>query len=276
MKTYKADQDDQVDAVAAEVLEALCTRRPVEPFSRRHPTVNIEPYAVTAALRRRLEASGERIVGRKIGFTNRTMWAEYGVYAPIWGYMRASSVHDLADVSGRFSLAPFVEPRIEPEIVFQLRRAPEAGMTDRALAECIEWFGHGFEIVQSVYPSWSFTGFDTIAANGLHGALLMGERLAVRGREAELASTLVNFDVNLLRSGTSMDRGNARNVLDGPLSTLSHLAALLQDDQFNPPLSSGEIVSTGTLTRALPVQAGETWSTILTGIQLDGIAVTFT
>jgi len=46
-------------------------------------------------------------------------------------------------------------------------------------------------------------------------------------------------------------------------------------DQVNPPLAAGEIVTTGTLTRALPVSAGETWTTQLTGVGLDGICVRF-
>ena len=50
---------------------------------------------------------------------------------------------------------------------------------------------------------------------------------------------------------------------------------LLARDQVNPPLAAGEIVTTGTLTRALPVSGGETWTTELTGVGLDGICVGF-
>ena len=72
-----------------------------------------------------------------------------------------------------------------------------------------------------------------------------------------------------------LDRGRAENVLDGPLSALRHLVALLARDRANPPLAAGEIVTTGTLTRAFPVAAGERWSTELIGIPLEGIAVRF-
>jgi 2-oxo-3-hexenedioate decarboxylase len=40
---------------------------------------------------------------------------------------------------------------------------------------------------------------------------------------------------------------------------------------INPPLAAGEIVTTGTLTRAMPVKSGETWSTSLKRIRLAGI-----
>jgi 2-keto-4-pentenoate hydratase len=71
------------------------------------------------------------------------------------------------------------------------------------------------------------------------------------------------------------DRGHSANVLDGPLSALRHLVGLLARDGVNPPLAAGEIVTTGTLTRALPVKPDETWSTALYGVTLDGLSLRF-
>jgi 2-oxo-3-hexenedioate decarboxylase len=51
---------------------------------------------------------------------------------------------------------------------------------------------------------------------------------------------------------------------------------LLAQDPVNPPLAAGEIVTTGTLTRAFDIKPGESWRTTLHGIDLDGIAVRFT
>jgi 2-oxo-3-hexenedioate decarboxylase len=59
------------------------------------------------------------------------------------------------------------------------------------------------------------------------------------------------------------------------VSALRHLVDILARDQINPPLAAGEIITTGTLTRALPVSAGETWTTELTGVAFDGICVRF-
>ena len=50
---------------------------------------------------------------------------------------------------------------------------------------------------------------------------------------------------------------------------------LLARDPFNPPLAAGEIISTGTLTRALPVKAGESWTTRLKGIALKDAGIRF-
>ena len=83
------------------------------------------------------------------------------------------------------------------------------------------------------------------------------------------------FEIDLKRNGTVVDHGRATNVLGGPVSALRYLIDMLARDQVNPPLAAGEIVTTGTLTRALPVSVGETWTTELTGVALDGISVRF-
>jgi 2-oxo-3-hexenedioate decarboxylase len=184
-------------------------------------------------------------------------------------------VRNLADIAGAFSLAGFCEPRIEPEIVFGLARAPSPGMDDAALISCVEWVAHGFELVQSIFPAWKFSAADTVAANGLHGALLIGPRHPVGDRAGDWLRSLAAFDIDLKCNGTLADRGRALNVMEGPLSTLRYAMDLLAKDAANPPLVAGEIVTTGTLTRALPVKPGETWTTELAGVGLDGISVRF-
>ncbi len=266
-----------VEAIAAEVADALATGRQISPIAARHPGFGAgEGYAVTAGLRRLRQQRGERQVGRKIGFTNRTIWQQYGVDAPIWGDMYDATVRDIGR-SATFALGTLPEPLIEPEIVFGLGRAPVAGMDERALLGCIDWVAHGFEIVQSIFPGWKFTLADTIAANGLHGALLIGPRYPVNERNAAgWVHPLNSFEVTLHRDGALIDRGAAEVVLGGPLSALAHLVDLLARDSHNPPLRAGEVVTTGTVTRAFPIAPGQTWTTTLSGIALDPLSVTFT
>jgi 2-oxo-3-hexenedioate decarboxylase len=262
--------------IAGEALAALDSGRQITPFSSRLANFELDDaYRVTAVVKKTREARGERPVGRKIGFTNRTIWNEYGVHAPIWGYVYDHTVHDLAGIGGTFSLAGLAEPRIEPEIVFGLARTPATGMDERALLDCIAWVAHGFEIVQSIFPAWKFSPPDTVAAFGLHGALMIGPRHSIGARSEDWSRTLARFEIDLKRDGTVADHGMAANVLDGPLSALRHLVDLLARDRGNPPLAAGEIVTTGTLTRALPVAPGEAWTTELSGIALDGIRVRF-
>jgi 2-oxo-3-hexenedioate decarboxylase len=147
-------------------------------------------------------------------------------------------------------------------------------MDEAALLDCIEWAGHGFEIVHSIFPGWRFSAADCVAAQGLHGAFLLGPRQDI-DRNPDWLRALSAFEITLLRNGAPVGRGHATDVLDGPLSALRHLVALLADDQCNPPLAAGEIITTGSVTKAFPIVAGERWNTEIEGLPLVGISLLF-
>ncbi len=265
-----------LNTIAAEAFDALTNTRQISPFSSRPDALTLDDaYRVMPLVRQRYEARGSKVIGRKIGFTNRTIWAQYGVYAPIWGYVFDSTLYNLADHE-TLSLAGFSEPRIEPEIVFGLGSPPSADMDENTLSSCIAWVGLGFEIVQSIFPGWKFSAADTVAANGVHGTLLIGPRQSFAPRAAEWLRTLSRFEIDLSCDGQIIDRGHSKNVLDGPLSALRHLVGLLALDPVNPPLAAGEMITTGTLTKAMPIVSGEVWTATPTAIALDGIRIRFT
>jgi len=265
------------DRIAEEIMAAWTARQQIAPLAARLPGFDLDQaYRVTAALRRIRQARGEQPVGRKIGFTNRTIWDEYQVYAPIWGDMYSTTLQE-TDGGATLDLSPYLEPRIEPEIAFGLARAPERGMDEPALLDCIGWVAHGFEIVHSMFPAWRFAAADTVAAFALHGAYRLGPRVPTTDAPAEgWLAALTRFEISLYRDGTLMDRGRAPNVLDGPLSALRHLNDLLAEDRHNPPLAAGEIITTGTVTRAFPVAPGENWRTALHGLALPAMNIRFT
>jgi 2-oxo-3-hexenedioate decarboxylase len=269
------------EAIAAEALAAMDAARQIAPFSVRYPGLCLDDaYRISARLCASRTARGECVIGRKIGFTNRTIWADHGVSAPNWGFVFDTTVRDLPPpreaAEHPFTLAPFAEPRIEPEIVFRLAAAPSPEMGEEALFGCVDWVAQGFEIVHSVFPGWKFAPADTVIANALHGALLLAPRHPTGfGSVSDWTSKLAGFEIDLLRDGAVVDRGHSANVLDGPLSALRHLVGLLARDPAASPLATGDIVTTGTLTRAFPILPGESWSTTVHGIKLGGRPVWF-
>src|SRR5262245_35041304 len=103
---YDAPMKDPAPPIAAEAFAVLGTGRQVAPFSSRHDGFDLPAaYRAAALVHEQRLARGEKPVGRKIGFTNRTIWAEYDVWAPIWGHMYDRTVHDLASLGGTFALA---------------------------------------------------------------------------------------------------------------------------------------------------------------------------
>jgi 2-oxo-3-hexenedioate decarboxylase len=269
------DHTPDVAAIASDVLAALASKRQIPPLSSRPGGLGLaDAYRVMPLIRTAFETRGEQITGRKIGFTNSAMWQVYGVDAPVWGYATDRTTRDLAQ-AGAVNAADFPEPRIEPEIMFGLKAAPSPGMPENALLDCIDWVALGYEIVQSIYPGWKFTAADVVAANGVHGRLLIGKRYPVAPRQAQWLRELAAFEVTLHCDGSVSQQGGGALVLGSPLNALGHLVGLLADDPHNPPLRAGEIISTGTLTLAMPVKAGQTWTTKASGIPLEDISVRF-
>jgi len=269
------NEASELTTIAGDVVASLAGHRQVPTFTSRPAGLTLaNAYRVTPLLRAAFEGRGEKITGRKIGFTNRTMWQTYGVAAPVWGYATDRTTHDLADTPV-LRVKDFVAPRIEPEIMFGLKTAPKPGMDEAALLDCIAWVSLGYEIVQSIFPDWKFAASDTVAANGLHGAFLIGPRHAIAPRQAAWRHELATFEVELYCNGKLSQRGGGALVLDNPLSALRHLVELLASDPCNPPLDAGEIISTGTLTLPMPVSAGESWTTKVSGIPLGETALRF-
>jgi 2-keto-4-pentenoate hydratase len=260
--------------LADELIALYDTAREAPPFTETHPGLTAAAgYEAAAALHRHRLGLGWKPVGRKIGFTNRTIWPRYGVYEPIWGsvYDRTADFaqHDRATIR----LDGLLNPRIEPEICFGLKAAPHAPDPE-ALLEAIDWVAHSFEIVHCPFPGWKFRLPDCTAANGLHGRLVVGTRVPLR-ELPRLAAALPAVEIELLKEGVAVDRGVGANVLDSPLLALGHLVRLLAGQPGTSALAAGEVVSTGTLTDAHAVRPGETWSTRLSGLPLPGLAVRF-
>jgi 2-keto-4-pentenoate hydratase len=221
-------------------------------------------YQRALAVRALREARGEKVRGYKIGFTNRTIWARYEVYGPIWGPVYDTTV-STCDGQGSVALAGTSQPRLEPECVFGMARTPPAGATLDSLWACIDWVAPGFEIVQSHRADWKFTAADTVADGALHARLLIGPRQAA-GAVAPDAATfnarMAAARIVLRKNGTQMDAGSGANVLDGPLHALLHFLQELRACPGAADLRPGDVITTGTWTDAWAVAPGETWVAI--------------
>lgn len=237
-------------------------------------------YAVADLIHAMRLAEGAQAVGRKIGFTNPAMWEQYGVAAPIWGYMYNTTVQYLADsqdlrATPTCSLRGFVNPKIEPEIIFHFKAAPppDGDITD--VLASIDWVAHGFEMVQSPYPDWKFQAADAIAAGSLHARLLVGKPQKVSTMGTNLQDALAAFEVALSSGGKLLETGQGANVLGNPLIAVRHLMQVIAAQSPHQSLQANELVTTGTLTSAYSVQPGQTWQTTLQDIKLAGLSVAF-
>lgn len=265
--------DHALSELAIRVMTVQDRRSTLAPLSASTPLDVPMAYVVADRVHRLRLADGAVPVGRKIGFTNRNIWNEYGVHQPIWGWVYEHTLVHSRNGQARISIEPFVEPRIEPEIVFHFASAPSPDSSACELLACIDWIAHGLEIVQSHYPGWKFRVEDTIVDGGLHGALVLGAPVRVEHLGDALVEALSAFEIDLACNARPIETGRGSNVLDSPLNALGHLFGVLKRSPHLARIAAGEIVTTGTLTAAYPIAAGECWSTTFRGLALPGLAL---
>ena len=266
----------RLDARASEVLAAYDAARLITLLSSREGGLSVrEAFAVADRVRVRRVARGEQPLGYKIGFTNRTIWERYGVHAPIWGPVWSTTVTQLEGVSHATSLQGLVQPRLEPEIMFGLARAPRAGMSTGELAGCLDWVAHGFEIVHTHFEGWRFAAADTVGDQALHGRLFVGPRVPL-ARFGDLRGELAALRVQLLADGRGVDEGIGTNVLDGPLDALRIWVDAMREQTPSWPIRAGDIVTTGTITDAYPMAPGVRYESRLSDARLPGLALVTT
>lgn len=221
-----------------------------------------QAYQVQLALRQLRCARGELPRGFKIGFTNRSIWPRYNVFAPIWGTVWNTSLA-FCEGTGVVSLQNTSLPRIEPETVFGMRATPAPDASLDALFDAIDWVAPGFEIVQSHLPDWKFAASDAVADGALHAKLLVGRRVArddLATGAVQLQSVLAGTRLVLRQGKKAVARGTGANVLDNPLLALQHFLRDMHQCPGAPELMPGDVVTTGTWTDAWPVAAGESWT----------------
>ena len=263
-----------IDSAARELLAAWDEGRCLPLPSWRAGGLTLEQaFAVGERLRALREARGERQVGWKIGFTNRSIWPRYGVFAPIWGPVYDSTAQLLDGGEATVSLRGLSQPRLEPEVAFGFAKAPHAGMTLTELQQCLAWVAHSFEIVHTHCEGWRFTAADTVADFGLHGRLFVGPRVPA-GSWPAMAADLPLVTLDLLEGETLRESGQGANVLDGPVQALQALVEGMACSPGGAALAAGDVVTTGTWTDAWPLQPGQVWRTRLSDARLAGLRLT--
>lgn len=143
-------------------------------------------YTVQQMNTRFWQASGRRVVGRKIGLTAASVQAQLGVDQPDYGVLFADM--QIAD-GGALAPSALLQPKAEAEMAIILARDlddPDASAEDvERAAECAV---AAIEIVDSRIADWKITFADTVADDGSSGrfdimtsaALRTAERIAQR------------------------------------------------------------------------------------------------
>lgn len=263
-------------AVAEELKAAYAAKRAIDAPSARYPGFDLScAVAVDAELATMRLAGGRQMVGWKVGYVDKAAWSALGLETVVWAPMYDDTV-TYADWNDRtVSIASMVTPKIEPEIVFKLAKAP--GSSDpAAVLEATEWIALGFEIVDCVYPDWKCRPADFLAAGGLHAALVVGEPVYIEPENiSRLVVELADFTVRLLRNGQLVEEGAGKNALGSPALSVGELNEAMRR-RTGAPLQAGAVIATGGLAPSLPMTVGDTWIASLSGLPPSALTLRVT
>lgn len=239
------------DRLAAELEGALRSRRPLPPLSEAGLVDVAEAYAVQQRWHSLRLRCGERTAGRKIGLTSAAMQAQLGVSEPDYGVLWASRHVPQAGGRAEVAFEVFLQPRVEGEIAFLLGRplrGPHVTLQDVLAAT--EAVTCGIEIIDSRIADWRIKITDTIADNASFGGFVLGPWSA-RARHEDLRL----IGMVLSHNGQPATEGVGAAALGHPARAVAWLANKLAE--FGEGLEEGDVVFSGSLGRAVPVQAGD-------------------
>ena len=263
-------------SLAQEITDAYAKRELIPAPSARDGGIDLDTaYAVEADMTRARRAAGHQTVGWKVGYANKAMWRALKLETLVWAHMYDDTVRYADWNDTKLSIAPMFSPKIEPELVFKLARPP-ASADPVAVLEATEWIALGFEIIDCVFPDWTFQPADFVAARGLHAALVIGEPVYVEPEDiARLVTELADFTVRLLRNNELVEEGAGKNALKSPALCVGELSEAMKR-RGGETLQAGDLVSTGTLTTSMPMTAGDVWIAALSGIPPSALTLRVT
>ncbi len=190
-------------------------------------------------------AAGEQVVGWKLGYTSEVMRRQMGVDRPNFGPLTDAMV--LPD--GGVVAAHLVQPRVEPEVAVRLARplAPRPeGVTRADVAASLATAHACLEVVHSTWVDYRFTLEQNTADNSSAGQLVLGPELPL--------DALDEVEVSLADGTAELGCGRGADAFGHPLDAVAWLATQLS--ARGDELRAGDIVLTGGLTRAWPLEPG--------------------
>ncbi len=234
--------------IADRLSLAELSGRPIAPLSEGRPTLSVaDAYAIQAINVESRKANGIKISGHKIGLTSEPMQEMLGVDEPDYGHIYSDRTHQ----SGHeIDTAALIAPRIEPELAFVLR--DDLSGTDTTVDDVLaatDYVLPSMEVIDSRIADWKITLIDTIADNASCASIVLGEQ-RIDPREVDLTAVAVD----LLIDGEAAQSGTGDAVLGHPARAVAWLANAL--GAFGVTLEAGEVVMSGSITAAVPLEAG--------------------
>jgi 2-oxo-hept-3-ene-1,7-dioate hydratase len=236
-----------------EVVEALLkanetkvqTKRPSAMF----PHIEFEDaYAISGEVARRLQASGAKLIGYKVGLTSAAMQRSSNIDEPDFGFLYD---HYLIENGGQVPRSNYCVPRVELELAFILKKALKGpGITMEEVMDATEFVVPSIEIIDARVDEPRKV-YDTISDNGAGAGIVLGEqRLDPYSIDLRLVPGI------LYRNSKIEETGLSCGVMDHPANSVAWLAN--KQSSLGYSLEPGQMLLAGSFVRPVWAEAGDT------------------
>jgi 2-keto-4-pentenoate hydratase len=246
------------DQVAQALIQARLTQTQIAPLSTQFPTLGlVDAYKVSKFVSDTRKATGDRLVGKKIGLTSRAVQAQLGVHEPDYGYLFSSM-----EVAHRGVLAPrsLMQGKAEGEVAFRLGGAlTRPGVRPEDVIAATEYVQVCIEIIDTRIENWKIKIADTIADNASSAFFVLGpEKRKLTETDLRLAG------MSLYRNGELESTGVGAACLDHPVLAVAWLANKMIE--LGEPLQAGDLVLSGAYGPVVPFNPGDQVRVAISGL----------
>ena len=212
-------------------------------------------YEVQAEDRRYRLFRGERSVGMKLGLTSPAKQKTMKIDRPVFGFLTDAMVKN-----NRVDARDFVQPRIEPELVFQTSKVIDKAASRDEVLDYVDAVGVGAEIIDSRFTNFDFILPDVVADNTSAAGFVLGDWQAIDEEQLLLSHGEISCDGQLLESAL------LTQILGDPLLTIVKLSEHLESRGESLP--KGSIILAGAMTNAFGMSSGSRYT-----IHIDGFPI---
>lgn len=256
-----------IERLGDELYDALRARRTLRPLTNRHADITVDDaYRISLRFLARREASGERVIGKKIGVTSKPVQDMLGVFQPDFGFL-TDNMHVTDGATVSFKASGLIQPRAEGEIAFMLKADLQGpGVTREDVLAATAWVAPCFEIVDSRIDNWQIKIQDTVADNASCGVFVVGTQ-----QTDPRALDLATVAMQMWKNDTPAGSGVGAAVQGHPAEAVAWLANTL--GAFGIPFKAGELILSGSLAPLVPAVAGDRFTMHIEG--LGGCSIAF-
>jgi 2-oxo-3-hexenedioate decarboxylase len=189
---------------------------------------------------------GEKRIGMKMGFTSRAKMVQMGVSDMIWGRLTDAMIEE---EGGAIQLSNYIHPRVEPEVVYLLRKPLSGRITPLLALDAVEAIAPALEIIDSRYDDFKFSLTDVVADNSSASGLVIGNW---QRPDIDVSNLGLILSVN----GKPKEFGSTAAILGNPIRSLVAAARMVAES--GEELPAGSLVMAGGATAAIALSPGET------------------